>query len=64
MTHGSKIVNFGGLDLRDDGDEVRCIAQVTVVEEQFDSGLVSVLVDVIDTTRVETRRTTNETMDL
>ena len=64
MTHGSKIVDFVRLNLGDDGDEICGIAQVTIVKEQLDTGLVTILVDVIDTSSVETRGTTDDTVNL
>ena len=64
MTHSTQVVDFGWADVGDDGDEVSCIAKITVVEEEFDSGLVPVFVDVIDTAGVECGCTANDTMDL
>ena len=53
VTHRPKIVNFIGLHIGNDGDEIGSIAQVTVVEEEFDSGFVTVAVDVVDAARVK-----------
>ena len=53
VTHGSKVIDLGGANVGDDGDKIGGIAKVTVVEEELDSGLVPVLVDVIDTASVE-----------
>ena len=35
MTLRSKVVDFGGLDLGDDVDEVSTIAQITVMKMEF-----------------------------
>ena len=64
MTHRSKVVNFAWLDLGDDGNKIRSIAQVTIMKEQLYTCLVAILVDMVDASRVETRRTTDETVDL
>ena len=64
MTHGTEVVNLGGPDLSDNGDEAGRVAQVAVVEEKFDSSVVTISVDVVDTTSVETRRTADNSMNL
>lgn len=64
MRHGTKIVDLSRLDIGDDGDEVGGIAQVSVVKKDLDSSLVTVSVNVIDTTSVEARGTTDNTVDL
>ncbi len=64
VTHRSKVVNFAWLDLGDDGNKIRSIAQVTIMKEQLYTCLVAILVDMVDASRVETRRTTDETVDL
>mmetsp|Transcript_21097 Transcript_21097/g.50915 ORF Transcript_21097/g.50915 Transcript_21097/m.50915 type:complete len:248 (+) Transcript_21097:397-1140(+) len=62
VRHGAQIVDFVGLDIGNDGDEVGGITQVAVVEEKLDSGLVAITVDVIDTARVEGGGTANDAM--
>ena len=64
MGHGTKVVDLSGLDVGNDGDQVSGIAQVSVVKEDLHSCLVTVSVDVIDTTSVEARRTADDTMNL
>lgn len=64
MRHGSEIVDFGRADVGDDGDEVGGIAEVTVVKEEFDTSLVSVFVDVVDTSGIENGCTTDDSVYL
>jgi len=61
--HGAEVVDLIGLDVGDDGDEVGGVAEVTVVEEELDSALVAVAVDVVDAAGVEGRRTTDDAVD-
>jgi hypothetical protein len=62
--HGTKIVDLSWLDVRNDGDQVGGVAEISVVEKDLDTSLVTVSVDVIDPTSVEARRTTDNTVDL
>ena len=64
MTHGTQIVNLIRLHVGNDGNKIGSIAQVTIVEEELDSRIVTVAVDVIDAARVEGGRTTDDAMDL
>ncbi len=64
VRHGAEVVDFSGADVGDDGDEVGGIAEVTVVEEEFDARLVSVLIDVVNATGVEDGGTTDDSVDL
>ena len=64
MTHGTQIVDFLRLDLGNDADEIGGVAQVTVMQKELDSAIMTILVDVLDTSSVETRGTTDNTMDL
>ena len=64
VTHGTKIVNLIGLRVGNNGDEIRGIAQVTVVEEKLDAGVVTVAVDVVDAAGVEGGGTTDDAVDL
>ena len=64
MTHGTKVVDFGRFDGRDDRNKVGSITQIAVVQVHFDSRLVSVSVNVINSSRVEGRRSTDNSMDL
>jgi DNA integrity scanning protein DisA with diadenylate cyclase activity len=64
VTHGTQVVDFYRLDLANDGDEIGGIAQVTVMQKELDTSIMTILVDVLDTTSVETRGTTDNTMDL
>jgi hypothetical protein len=64
VRHSSKIVDLGRLDVGNDGNQVGGVAKISVMKENLDSGLMTVSVDVIDTTSVEARRTTDNTVDL
>jgi hypothetical protein len=64
VTHGTQVVDFLRLDLGNDGDEIGGVAQVTVMQKELDSTIVTILVDVLDTPSVERRGTTDDTMDL
>ena len=64
VTHGSKVVNFGRLDLRNDSDEVRGITKITIVQKQLHPSLVTIAVDVVNTPSVERGRTTDDSVDL
>ena len=64
VTHGSKIVNFSGTYVSNDGNEICCIAKISVVKEELDSGLMPVFVNVIDTSGVEDGSTTNDSVNL
>ena len=64
MTHGSQVVDLRGLDVIDDGDEIGGVAQVTVVQEDLDSGLVAVLVDVLNSASIEGTGATYDAVDL
>eukprot|EP00581_Thalassiosira_minuscula_P028288 CAMPEP_0183751564 /NCGR_PEP_ID=MMETSP0739-20130205/1813_1 /TAXON_ID=385413 /ORGANISM="Thalassiosira miniscula, Strain CCMP1093" /LENGTH=78 /DNA_ID=CAMNT_0025987807 /DNA_START=51 /DNA_END=284 /DNA_ORIENTATION=+ len=63
MTHCTKVVNLIRLHIGNDGNKIGSVAQVTVVEEELDSSIVAVTVDVIDTSSVERGRTTDDAMD-
>mmetsp|Transcript_8555 Transcript_8555/g.17855 ORF Transcript_8555/g.17855 Transcript_8555/m.17855 type:complete len:212 (-) Transcript_8555:116-751(-) len=62
VAHGSEVVDFLWLNLGKNGNKVSGITEVTVVQVQFYSGLVTVLVEVIDAPGIETRRTTDDTV--
>ena len=64
VTHGSQVVYFGGFDSADDADQVCGVAEIAVVQKELDARLVTVLVQVLNTARVETRRATNYAMNL
>lgn len=64
MGHGTEVVDLGRLDIGDDRDQVGGVAKISVMKENLDSGLVSVSVDVVDTSSVKARRTTDNSMDL
>lgn len=64
MTHGTKIVDFIGLDIGDNGDEIRGVTEITIVEEELHAGVVAVAVNVVDTAGVERRRATDDSVDL
>ena len=62
--HGTEVVDFGGADLGDDGDQVGGIAEIAVVKEELDAGGVTVLVEMVNAAGVEGRRTTDDAVDL
>ena len=62
--HGSEIIDFGGLGVGGDGDEIGGIAKITVMQEDLDAGLVAVLVNVLDTAGVKTRGSSHDSVDL
>ncbi len=62
--HGAEVVDFGGADLGDDGDQVGGIAEIAVVKEELDAGGVTILVEMVNATGVEGRRTTDDAVDL
>jgi len=64
MTHGTQVVNFGGLRFGNNSDEVGCITQIPIVQKELDSGLVTVTVNVVNTTSIEARGTSDNSMDL
>jgi hypothetical protein len=53
VTHGTKIVNFSGLDVGNNGDKVGGIAKIPIVKEEFHTSLMAVTVDVVNTASVE-----------
>ena len=64
VTHGTKVVNFGRLYFRNDGNQVRGIAKIPIVQKQLHPCLVTISVDVVNTTSVKGGRTTDNSMDL
>ena len=62
--HGTEVVDFGGADLGDDGDQVGGIAEIAVVKEELDAGGVTVLVEMVNAAGVEGRRTTDDAVNL
>ncbi len=53
VTHCTKIVNFVGLDIGNNCDQVGGIAKIAIVKEKLDSGLVAVTVNVVDAPGIE-----------
>lgn len=64
MTHRSQVVDFVWLDLRNNGNEICCVTQVTVMQVKLYTGLMTIFVDVIDTARIERRGTTDDSVYL
>lgn len=64
MTHCSQIVNFVRLHICNDSNEIRRIAQITIMQKKFDSSLMTITIDVINTAGVEGGGTTNDSMNL
>lgn len=64
VTHCTKIVNFIRFDVSNNGDEVRRVTKIAVMKEKLHSGIMTVTVDVINTTCVEGRTTTDDAMNL
>mmetsp|Transcript_17849 Transcript_17849/g.51100 ORF Transcript_17849/g.51100 Transcript_17849/m.51100 type:complete len:406 (-) Transcript_17849:40-1257(-) len=63
VRHGTEVVDFGGADLGDDGDQISSIAEIAVVKEELNASGVTILVKVINATGVEGRRTTDDAVD-
>jgi hypothetical protein len=57
-------VNFHWFHLQNDADEIGCVAEVAIIQEQFNTGLMTISINVLDLPSVETRRPTDDTMDL
>ena len=53
VTHGAQIENLIRLHICNDGNKVGSITQVAAVKEKFDSSVVTIVVDVIDSPSVE-----------
>lgn len=53
VTHSTKVVDFVGLDIGNDCDQVGGIAKIAIVKEKLDSGLVAVTVNVVDAPGIE-----------
>jgi hypothetical protein len=64
VAHSPQVVDLSRLDVVDDGDEVGGIAQVSVMQENLDSSLVAISVDVLNTSCVEATGTTDDSVDL
>lgn len=64
MTHGTQVVYFFWFDFGNDGDEIGGVAQVAVVKVELDAGFVPIFVDMFNAPSIETRRTTDNAMDL
>ena len=47
-----------------DGDEVGSITKITVVKEELNASLVSIFVEVVNTTSIESGSTTDDSMNL
>lgn len=64
MTHSPKIVNFIRFNISDNCNKVGGITEITIVKEKLYTSLVTVTVDVINTTSIEGGTTTDDAMDL
>ena len=64
MTHGSKIIDFIGLNISNDSDEVSSVTKITIMEEKLHARLVAIAVNVIDTAGVERGGTADDPMNL
>ena len=64
MRHSAKVVDFSGLDIGDDGDQVCRITEISVVEEDLDTSFMTVSVNVVNSTCIEARRAANNSVDL
>ena len=53
MTHCTKVINFGGTDICNDGDKVGSITKISVVKEKLNSSVMSIFVNVVNTASVE-----------
>jgi hypothetical protein len=48
VTYGSQIVNFTGLNLGNQSNQVGRIANISIVQNKFDAGFMTVFVDVVN----------------
>jgi len=64
MGHGAEVVDFGGANLGNDGDQVRSIAEIAIVQEELNACGVAVLVEMVDAASVKGRRTADDAVDL
>jgi hypothetical protein len=64
VRHGTEIVNLGRFACGNDIDKIGGIAQITVMQKELDARFVPIAINVINATRIETRRTTDNAMDL
>ena len=64
VRHGAEVVDLGGTDLGNDGDQVGGIAEIAIVQEELHAGRMTVLVEMVDAASVEGRRTTDDAVDL
>ncbi len=64
MTHRTKIVHLGGFYLGDDPNQIRRITEISIMQKEFHTRLMSVPVEMIDPTSIETRGPTDDSMDL
>jgi len=55
MGHSSEVVDLIGTNVGNDGDKICCITKISVVKEKFDSSLVSVLINMVNTSSIERR---------
>ena len=60
---GAEVVDLVGLSDLEDAAESRGICEITVMEVQATTGGVGILVDVVDASRVEARRTADDAVD-
>ena len=63
MALRGEVVDFVGLDLLDDADQVGGVGQVAVVEDEAAVGVVRVLVEVVDAVGVEQRGAAFDAVD-
>ena len=64
MALSAQVVDLIRLDLRHQSAQIRRIRQISVVKEEFHTLVVRILVQVVNSTRVERRGTTNDTVYL
>jgi len=53
VTHSTQVVDFIGLHVSNNGNEVGSITEITIVKEKLDTSFVAVAVDVINAAGVE-----------
>jgi hypothetical protein len=64
MTHSTQVVDLSWANIGNYSNKVSGITKITVVKEQFDTSVMSVFVDVIDTSSIKSGRTTDDSMNL
>jgi hypothetical protein len=63
MTLGGQVINFGGLGVLDDTDEIRCIGHIAVMQHEPNILFVRIVIKMINTLRIEGRGAALDAVD-